>query len=249
VSDENQVPADADALPTPVGNGQPQAASDDPATAAFEALREEVALVHHAVAGLAAERDGREIPDYSETLGKILHASAVTVRNLKGLAEMPALRVAPEDMGRQIAAAAETARRADHTTLAQASATFREVTENAQASLRSARAADRQRIWLLATGIAGIVAGAALWGIITGSLIPAAPSGQQSPEQKASAILGMDETAAGEHLIQTASPHLWQDLVLGDRIVAANKDVLAQCPRAKGKRPRRCIIVLPDGMP
>ena len=46
---------------------QPQAEAD-PATLAFEALREEVALVRRAVAGLAAERAAIEIPDYSEEL-------------------------------------------------------------------------------------------------------------------------------------------------------------------------------------
>ena len=53
---------------------QPQAEAD-PATLAFEALREEVALVRRAVAGLAAERTSIEIPDYSETLGQIMRAS------------------------------------------------------------------------------------------------------------------------------------------------------------------------------
>ena len=49
-------------------------AGADPATLAFEALREEVGLVRRAVAGLSAERAANETPDYSETLGKILRA-------------------------------------------------------------------------------------------------------------------------------------------------------------------------------
>ena len=68
----------------------PAHADADPATLAFEALREEVALVRRAVAGLSAERASIEIPDYSETLGQIMRASAATAQNLKALAEITA---------------------------------------------------------------------------------------------------------------------------------------------------------------
>jgi hypothetical protein len=69
-----------------------QAIADaDPATLAFEAPREEVALVRRAIAGLSAERASIEIPDYSETLGQIMRASAVTAPSLKALAEMSGL--------------------------------------------------------------------------------------------------------------------------------------------------------------
>jgi hypothetical protein len=64
----------------------------DPATLAFEALREEVALVRRAVAGLAAERASIDFPDYSETLGQIMRASSAIRQSVKALAEMPALR-------------------------------------------------------------------------------------------------------------------------------------------------------------
>jgi hypothetical protein len=85
----------------------PAHADADPATLAFEALREEVALVRRAVAGLAAERASIEVPDYSETLGQIMRASAAAAQNLKALAEMPALRRSAKDWGREIAFAAD----------------------------------------------------------------------------------------------------------------------------------------------
>ena len=63
----------------------------DPAALAFEALREEVALARRAVAGLAAERASIEIPDYSESLGKIMQSSAATAKTLRALTEVPIL--------------------------------------------------------------------------------------------------------------------------------------------------------------
>jgi hypothetical protein len=53
-----------------------QVPPDDSAAAAFEALREEVALVRRAVCGLAAERATTTIPYYSQTLANILQAVA-----------------------------------------------------------------------------------------------------------------------------------------------------------------------------
>jgi hypothetical protein len=92
----------------------------DPATLAFEALRAEVALVRRAVAGLSADRASIEIPDYSETLGQIMRGSAATAHNLKALAEMSALRRSAKDWGREIAFAAEDARRSDRQAFAHA---------------------------------------------------------------------------------------------------------------------------------
>jgi len=53
---------------------------------------------------------------------------------------------------------------------------------------------------------------------------------QEPSEQRVPSILGLSEGKAGEHLIQTASPKLWQNLVLGDRIVIANRKALCRCP-------------------
>ena len=46
-------------------------ASDDPAAQAFEGVREELALLHQAVKGMAADRHELEIPDYNATLAQM----------------------------------------------------------------------------------------------------------------------------------------------------------------------------------
>jgi hypothetical protein len=241
MSDEPQAPGN---------NEAPQEqASGDPAAVAFEALREEVALVRRAMAGLAAERAARPIPDHSETLGNILQACIVAARRLKTLAELPALRLTPDSMGREIAAAGETARRADHVALTQASTALREIAHELKGQAQSARTAKEQRIWLIAIGTAGLVAGMVLWAVVTGFLARTPPISHQSPEQKASEMLGMDQEAAGEHLIQTAAPGLWRDLVLGDRIVIANRHTLELCQRKASRQPERCAIEISAGQP
>jgi hypothetical protein len=137
----------------------PAHAGVDPATLAFEALREEVALVRRAVAGLSAERASIEIPDYSETLGHIMRASAATAQNLRALAEMLALHRSATDWGREIAFAAEAARRSDQQAFAHAQHELERMADAMAARLRSARSAEDQRLLLIWTAAGGTAAG------------------------------------------------------------------------------------------
>jgi len=50
-------------------------------------------------------------------------------------------------------------------------------------------------------------------------------------------------------LLQTAAPQLWQDLVLGDRIVIANRQALEVCRNKARKQNAQCIIVIPADQP
>ncbi len=131
----------------------------DPAALAFEALREEVALLRRAIAGLAAERAAIEIPDYSETLGKIMSASAAAAANMKVLARLPILHAAVHDWAHAIEQASEPARRHDRQTLADIHGQLRKVTTDISARLRSARTAETQRRWLVWAFGGGALAG------------------------------------------------------------------------------------------
>lgn len=214
------------------------APSDDPAAAAFEELRREVAMVHRAMGGLAAERT--TIPDYSETLGQILQACKAAAWRFEKLAELPALRLTPETIGRQIDAAAEVSRRAHEAVLQQ-------TTRELNAYIQSARTTKSQSIWLAATGAVCLFVGIALGVVIAGHVEGAPTDDHQSPEAKSAAILGMDQTSAGEYLIQTSAPQLWQDIVLGNRIVTANRHTLDVCLRNNPHK--RCVIIVPVAKP
>ncbi len=220
----------------------------DPATLAFEALREEVALVRRAVTGLAAERGANEIPDYSETLGQIMRASAATARGLKALVEMPALRLTGKDWGREIAAASGEARRADREMLAHAVEVFQQATHDVIVSSRSARSAEAQRQWLLWSAAGGVVAGVLLWAVGAGSIARAMPESWHWPERMAANIVGTDQETAGARLIATAAPDRWRDIVFGYRIVNDNRDAIARCEKVAAKEARsvRCTVQISD---
>jgi hypothetical protein len=222
---------------------QPQAEAD-PATLAFEALRQEVALVRRAVAGLAAERASIEIPDYSETLGQIMRASAATAQSMNALAAIPALRLSAKDWSHEITTAAQEARHSDQQAFAEARYGFERMAAEMAALLRSARLAERQRQWLICTTAGGIVAGMLLLAIIVGPVLRAMPESWHWPERMAASILGTDEETAGVRLIKTASPNRWQDIVAGYQIISDNRAAIAQCERSEAKTTRkiRCAI-------
>ena len=222
---------------------QPQAEAD-PATLAFEALREEAALVRRAIAGLAAERASIEVPDYSETLGQIMRASAATAHSLKALAEMPALRLSAKDWSHEIATAAKEARHSDQQAFAEARHGFERMAVEMAAHLGSARSAESQRQWLVATTAGGVICGMLLLPIIVGPVVRAMPESWHWPERMAASLLGTDEETAGARLIKTASPERWRDIVAGYQIISDNRAAIAQCERSEARTASkiRCVI-------
>ena len=223
-------------MATNPGSDQAQQRTD-PATLAFEALREEVALVRRAVAGLAAERAANASPDYTETLAKIMNSCATIAANLKTLAAAPALQRTAHSLAQDIAAAGEEARRSDHQTLTQARDAFQQAAYDLSAKLTSAKAAEKQRQWLLWTGIVAFFAGVLLLALIIGPVVRAMPESWHWPERIAAGIVGIDQADAGGRLIEIAAPDRWRDIVFGSRVVSDNRDAIAQCK--KGSTPKR----------
>ena len=131
----------------------------DEAAAAFEELRQEIALMRRALGGLSAEHAAIEIPDYSQTLGKMAAALNAILRTNKELAEAPALRMTAQNWVEQIASASRTARQADREALDHARSGFDEITRTLSASFASARAADAQLMWVLAATGSGLAVG------------------------------------------------------------------------------------------
>nr|WP_241769381.1 hypothetical protein [Sphingomonas melonis] len=94
------------------------------AAEAFEAMRGELALLRRAVEGLAAERSGQDMPNYTETLGVLQQGVNTAGENIARIGQFlkaaPALAMTPEQMAQRIAAAGNAARREDQAALAKA---------------------------------------------------------------------------------------------------------------------------------
>jgi hypothetical protein len=96
----------------------------DSATRAFTDMRDKIAGLTRAVDSMAGEWKALEIPDYTETLGKMATNFEALTQELEELAARPALELTPEALAKQIAAAGAAARKVEQESLASATATF-----------------------------------------------------------------------------------------------------------------------------
>jgi hypothetical protein len=218
---------------------------EDEAAKAFDDLRSEVSLLRRAVERLATERaEPSDMPDYAETLGVISQNLSATAQQVDALVRSPALSLTPEEFGRQTLAASYDARREDHRSFVAARQGLEEVATKVGRQLESHLMADEQRQRVRRVGMSGLAVGMALWAIIAGPIVRAAPSGWHWPEQMAARSLRMPMWEGGLRLMRTASPGAFAGIVAGNRVAVANREALEACrKRAAGaKKAVRCSI-------
>lgn len=223
-----------------------QSQTVDPAAEAFEDLRKEVALVRSAMAGLAAEYSGLEIPDYSRTLVEIMETSKVTTKYLNVIAKLPALQQTPDKLAEQMIAAGEQARKFEQESLQNACNLFRrERNELSQHMHHHRQAADQDRL-VVRIGLGGVAVGLLLYALFAGPLVRLMPESWLLPERMAARVLWMDRESAGIRLIHTAAPERWNDIVRGYRIYQRNRDAITQCEKlaADGMEHVPCVMVI-----
>lgn len=216
----------------------------DPAAAAFDALRREVALLNAGLGGLAAERVAT--PDYSETLGEIAQGVSLAVAKIAKLASSPALSLGPAQMAREITQAGEAARLQDRAALNQARDTLAAVARDLRGWIETARLADRQNLRLAQAAAAGLAVGVVLCATLPALVAQAAPEGWAWPEKRAAGALKRDMASAGERLLTVADPQGWRAMQTARSVFDDNRAVIARCARTadRAQKPSRCVILL-----
>lgn len=227
----------------------------DPAEA-FDRLRSvvegqdrELALLRRAVEGLAAERAHIDIPDYSETLGRMQQGVDATAERIAVIndviARSPALAITPEQIAQRIAAAGNTARREDQAALAKAGEDKARVMAEFRAIAGSAWTRVDQKNRQLWFGLGGAAIGILAWTILPGLVArEIAPASWQWPERMAAQTLDMPMWEGGQRMMQSASPTAFRAIVGADRIVTANRKTIEECGEAAARKRGtvRCTI-------
>ena len=223
----------------------------DPAEA-FDRLRavvegqdRELALLRRAVEGLAAERAHIDVPDYSETLGRMQQGVDATTERIAVIndviARSPALAMTPEQMAQRIAAAGNTARREDQAALAKAGEDKARVMAELRSLAGSAWTRVDQKNRQLWFGLGGAAIGILAWSVLPGLVArDVAPTSWQWPERMAARTLDLPRWEAGQRMMQSASPTAFSAIVGADRIVTANRKVLRGAARPQSESARRC---------
>lgn len=219
------------------------------AAEAFEAMRGELALLRRAVEGLAAERGGQDIPDYSETLGRMQQGVDTAGENIARIGQFlkaaPALAMTPEQMAQRIAAAGNAARREDQAALAKAGEDKARVMAELRAIAGSAWTRADQKNRQLWFGLGGVAAGIIAWAIVPGLVArEVAPVSWRWPERMAARTLDMPRWEAGQRMMQSADPAAFRAIVAADKIVTANREAIDGCSKAatRARDTVRCQI-------
>lgn len=174
----------------------------DPAEA-FEAVRRELSLLHHAVEGLTAARQA--IPDYSETLGRIGQMLGSIGARLAHLESRPALDLSPEAMAQQIHKAAQDVRAEDRRTLHEARDALSRSLGHVDGMVKRGQASNRQSASLIRVAVCASLLGILLWSFLPGTIARALPESWHVPEWMAARTIGLEQQAAGERMIAAAS--------------------------------------------
>ncbi len=219
----------------------------DAAAEAFEGVRGELALLRRAVERLSAERsEVPDIPDYSETLGKMTKALNATMQNVGVLAKAAEDNVAPRYVADRIVAAGAHAREEDRRMLTTAGEKIDKATNALHGIGGSARRADEQRRTVWQIGAGACLGGALLWTVVPGVVARSLPGKWQVPEWMAARTLDLPKWEAGQRLMQAAAPDAFANIAAGDRIVTANRAALEACRKRANKAQEavRCIVTV-----
>lgn len=192
----------------------------DAAVEAFEQVRGELALMRRAVEQLATERaEVPQIPDYSETLGRMAKALNTTMQNVAVLAKAAEDNVAPRYVADRIVAAGACARDEDRRMIASAGDAMNRASRELQGITGSAVEDAQQRRHLVWTAIGGIVVGMILWAVFAGAVARLMPAGWQWPESMAARTLRLEPWDAAWRLASVSRPETWNTMLEGAIIV------------------------------
>jgi Family of unknown function (DUF6118) len=217
----------------------------DPAAKAFLEMRNAVAGMTMAVNKMAGEWNALEIPDYTETLGKMATNFETLAEELEELSTKPALELTPEALAKQIAAAGEVARKAEQESLASATATFVKLGSEMAGFLASARTENEQNKWVLGFGGLCLAFGLMSAIVLPDPIYRATPESWHWPEKRAANMLDRDMWDAGERLQSVADPKRWDVRAEIEAATQGSRKSIAACLKVidRNPKPMLCRVI------
>jgi hypothetical protein len=182
---------------------------------AFGELRGEISLLRRAVERLTDERTSQ--PDYAPSLEAIAKRLEDVCVWAQRVSEKPALKLTPETLGREIAAAATSSRAQDQHLLERATSAMEAAGSRIDAMIARSRSVAEQDRELVRNRIAFAVAGMALFAILPGAIARSLPASWAVPERMAARMLDTDMWHAGQNMMAKADPDQWNGAAARER--------------------------------
>ena len=216
----------------------------DPATRAFDALRDELARVRQSMEDLRAGIQQSRPHDYRRTLGEILRVQEGVEAELHALKARPAIQYTPEsfsqEMERERTRLVENDRREIRDTINGLDDTLRKLKKLLETTFE-----DYMIKWMIiAAGFIGILFGSIFCFSVVTFLAGLAPESLKMPEDIASHILGLPMQDAGVRLIYRDNPNVWDNIIYINNIMRNNYDAIDKCKKEAtyNKKEVKCLI-------
>jgi hypothetical protein len=202
----------------------------DPATRAFDELRDELARVRQSMEDLCAGIQQSRPHDYRRTLGEILRAQESVKVELQAIKSHPAINLTPDRFAHQIEEAKNEMIKEDRRKLKVIMDALEHNCITIKDYFETANEANRQKIMIIGAGVICFFF----------------PKSWQAPERIASNFLGLSMYEAGARLIKTNNPFIWETSQADTKTMNDNRDLINKCKKemVETNKATKCMIIL-----
>lgn len=205
--------------------------SRDPATRAFDALRDELTRVHQSMEDLRAGIQQSRPHDYRRTLGEILRVQEGVEAELHVLKTRPAIQYTPESFSREIererSRLVENDKREIRGTIDTLNKHSQQLNELVQRGLD----ANSQSAMLIITAALCLIIGSTFFLPIAAFIARLMPESMNMPESMASYILDLPMQKAGIRLIYKDDPKVWESVSYNNNVMRDNSESIKKCKK------------------
>jgi Family of unknown function (DUF6118) len=220
----------------------------DPATRAFDVLRDELVRVRQSVETLNAGIQQSRPYDYRRTLGEILRVQEGVEAELHSLKTRPAIQYTPESFSREIERERSRLVEGDKREIRGTIDGLGKISNQLNELVQRGLDANAQSAMLVVTALLCLIIGSMFFLPIAAFIVRLMPESMNMPENMASYILDLPMQKAGIHLIYRDDPKVWESVSYNNNVMRNNSDAIEKCKKEAidTKHEVKCLVSIKD---
>jgi Family of unknown function (DUF6118) len=218
----------------------------DPATRAFDALRDELTRVRQSMEDLRAGIQQSRPHDYRRTLGEILRVQEGVEAELHVLKSRPAIQYTPESFSREIERERSRLVENDKREIRGTIDGLGKISNQLNELVQRGSDATTQSAMLFITALLCLILGSTLFLPIAAFIARLMPESMNMPENMASYILDRPMQKAGIRLIYKDDPKAWESVSYNNNVMRDNSEAIEQCKKEAidTKHEVKCSVII-----
>jgi Family of unknown function (DUF6118) len=218
----------------------------DPATRAFDALRDELARVRQSVESLNAGIQQSRPHDYRKTLGEILRVQEGVEAELHVLKTRPAIQYTPESFSREIERERSRLVEGDKREIRGTIDALNKHSQKLNELVQRGSDANAQSAMLIITAALCLIIGSTFFLPIAAFIARLMPESMNIPENMASYVMDLPMQKAGIRLIYKDDPKVWESVSYNNNMMRANSEAIEQCKKEAidTKHEVKCSVII-----